>query len=299
MAITNNAAAGSQIRLLCMIDRVLNRRLGEAIPMADLIELLRPEMLPVSDGARKRLPAEVSFWAKEGLWKNESAGLSQQSPLASERNLPARVLRTLIDSEKTTPLLTGTRGQPLLMCVTSMLAQDKYTIRGSTPLTKEAVPLAVGPMINNKLAGEGRRNLNVSNEAEPFLDYSYFLGFTEPYLDGWVMDPTRAIEGVLDNLSLTAAMPIQTFLSQLAELLPMLDGGAYRQQVEPMISADNWQPLEKHMISAALSQALLRLELTMQLVFTTRSDDLDAMVLQAPDGSLRRISTVSPGGARK
>ncbi|ECN6036261.1 hypothetical protein AAO42_23240, partial [Salmonella enterica subsp. enterica serovar Montevideo] len=61
----------------------------------------------------------------------------------------------------------------------------------------------------------------------------------------------------------------------------------------------NWQPLEKHMISAALSQALLRLELTMQLVFTTRSDDLDAMVLQAPDGSLRRISTVSPGGARK
>ncbi|EBN9145142.1 hypothetical protein D2U68_24300, partial [Salmonella enterica] len=247
----------------------------------------------------KRLPAEVSFWAKEGLWKNESAGLSQQSPLSSERNLPARVLRTLIDSEKTTPLLTGTRGQPLLMCVTSMLAQDKYTIRGSTPLTKEAVPLAVGPMINNKLAGEGRRNLNVSNEAEPFLDYSYFLGFTEPYLDGWVMDPTRAIEGVLDNLSLTAAMPIQTFLSQLAELLPMLDGGAYRQQVEPMISADNWQPLEKHMISAALSQALLRLELTMQLVFTTRSDDLDAMVLQAPDGSLRRISTVSPGGARK
>lgn len=129
--------------------------------------------------------------------ENESAGLSQQSPLSSERNLPARVLRTLINSEKTTPLLTGTRGQPLLMCVTSMLAQEKYTLRGSTPLTKEAVPLAVGPMINNKLAGEGRRNLNVSNEAESFLNYAYFLGFTEPYLNGWVMDPTRAIEGIL------------------------------------------------------------------------------------------------------
>ena len=93
------------------------------------------------------------------------------------------------------------------------------------------------------------------------------------------MDPTRAIEGILDNLGLTAGMPIQEFLSQLAEFLPMLDGGAYRQQVEPMISADNWQPLEKHMISASLSQALLRLELTMQLVFSSRSDDLDAMVL--------------------
>ena len=92
MAITNNAAAGSQIRLLCMIDRVLNRRTGQAIPMVDLIELLRPEMLPVSDGARKRLPAEVSFWTKEGLWKNESAGLSQQSPLSSERNLPERAV---------------------------------------------------------------------------------------------------------------------------------------------------------------------------------------------------------------
>ncbi|HHO4032661.1 TPA: hypothetical protein ACRUYP_003762 [Escherichia coli] len=69
MAITNNAAAGSQIRLLCMIDRVLNRRTGQAIPMVDLIELLRPEMLPVSDGARKRLPAEVSFWTKKGCGK--------------------------------------------------------------------------------------------------------------------------------------------------------------------------------------------------------------------------------------
>jgi hypothetical protein len=86
------------------------------------------------------------------------------------------------------------------MSVTSVLAQDKYTLRGNGPLTKDAVPTAVGPMINDKMAGVGRRNLNTSNEAEPFLDYAYFLGFTEPYLDGWVMDPTRAIEGVLDNL---------------------------------------------------------------------------------------------------
>ena len=55
MAITNNAAAGSQIRLLCMIDRVLNRRTGQAIPMVDLIELLRPEMLREKPSARRSL----------------------------------------------------------------------------------------------------------------------------------------------------------------------------------------------------------------------------------------------------
>ncbi|EMJ3186384.1 TPA: hypothetical protein PXJ58_001944 [Yersinia enterocolitica] len=301
MAITNNAAAGSQIRLLCMIDRVLNRRSGKLISKIDLIDLLRPEVLPVSEGARKRLPGEVSFWAKEGLWKEEESCLSQQSPLSSERNLPARVLRTLIHSEKKIPLLTGTRGQPLLMCITSMLAQDKYTLRGGTPLTKEAVPVAVGPMINDKMAGVGRRNLNVSNEAEPFLDYAYFLGFTEPYLNGWVMDPTRAILGVLDVIPLTAGIPVQEFLSHLVEQLPMLDGGTYRQQVEPIIAASNWQSLENHLLSASLSQALIRLEQTMHLVLGSRSDDPDAMVLQSleENGTPRRISTLSPGEARK
>jgi len=299
VAITNNAAAGSQIRLLCMIDRVLNRRMGEPISKTALVDLLRPEMLPGSTGARKRLPVEISFWANEGLWKVEEAGLSQQSPLCSERDLPSRVLRTLINTEKTVPLLTGTRGQPFLMSVTSVLAQDKYTLRGNEPLTKDAVPTAVGPMINDKMAGVGRRNLNTSNEAEPFLDYAYFLGFTEPYLDGWVMDPTRAIEGVLDNLQLAPATPIQQFLDRLAEQLPMLDRGKYRELVEPLIIAENWQPLEGRIISASLSQALLRLELTMQLTFNTLSDDPDDWILQNTDGSQRRISTVSLGEARK
>lgn len=86
MAITNNAAAGSQIRLLCMIDRVLNRRLGEAIPMADLIELLRPEMLPVSDGARNAcLPKSLS---------GQKKGYGKMRALASvnSRHFPANVI---------------------------------------------------------------------------------------------------------------------------------------------------------------------------------------------------------------
>ncbi|AIR05919.1 hypothetical protein JT31_15235 [Cedecea neteri] len=299
MAITNNTGAGSQIRLLCMIDRVLNRRMGEPIAKTALVDLLRPEMLPGSTGARKRLPAEISFWAKEGLWKVEKAGLSQQSPLCSERDLPSRVLRTLISSVETEPLLSGTRGQPFLMSVTSVLAQDKYTLRGNEPLTKDAVPTAVGPMLHNQMAGVGWRYLNSTNEAEPFLDYAYFLGFTEPYLDGWVMDPTRAIEGVLDNLQLASATPIQQFLDRLAEHLPMLDRGKYRELVEPMIIAENWQPLEGRIISASLSQALLRLELTMQLTFNTLSDDPYDWILQDTNGSQRRISTVSVGEARK
>ncbi|MEX3004366.1 protein DpdG [Serratia fonticola] len=299
MAITNNAAAGSQIRLLCMIDRVLNRRMGKVISKVELVELLRPDMLTETDGAKKRLPAEVSFWAKEGLWKDEESGLSQQSALSNERNLPTRVLCALINTEKTMPLLSGTRGQPFLMCITSLLAQDKYTVRGNIILIKDTVPMAVGPMINDKMAGEGRRNLNVTNEADTFLDYAYFLGFVEPYLEGVVMDPTRAIEGVLDNMQHTDTVPVKIFLAQLTEQLPMLDGGAYRQQVEPMIMAENWQPLENHLISASLSQALVRLELTMQVILNVSSDDTNAMTLQCPDGSLRRISTVSPGEARK
>lgn len=296
MAIINNAHPGSQIRLICMIDRVLNRRGNKPILLDELESLLRPEALPQSDIGAERLRKNLDFWLEEGLWLKSEAGISPHSPLSNERNLPGRVLRTLMANEPKETLLEGMRGQPFLLGITALLAQNKYTFVGKSTLTKETVPGAVGLLLKDSINEGERRQINLSNEATTFLEYAFFLGFVEPFMEGYLVDPTRAIESVLDSVldnhsSLTAI----DFISRLAEVLPMLDGGSYRQQVEPLITADNWIPNEPLHLSASLSQALVRLELAMQLKFEIRADDHQAVLLFMPNGQTRRISTVSPG----
>lgn len=296
MAIINNASAGSQIRLICVIDRVLNRRGNKPILQDELENLLSPEALPGSLTGAARLPENLSFWLEEGLWLKSEGGISPHSPLANERNLPGRVLRTLIANEPKESLLEGTRGQPVLLSITALLAQNKYAFVGKSTLTKETVPGAVGQLLKDSVNEGERRQINLSNEATTFLEYAFFLGFVEPFMEGYLVDPTRAIESVLDSvLDNHSSLPAVDFISRLAEVLPMLDGGSYRQQVEPLITADNWTPNESLNLSASLSQALVRLELAMQLKFEIRADDHQAVLLFMPNGQTRRISTVSPG----
>lgn len=296
MSIINNASAGSQIRLICVIDRVLNRRGNKPILQDELENLLSPEALPGSRTGAARLPENLSFWLEEGLWLKSEGGISPHSPLANERNLPGRVLRTLIANEPKESLLEGTRGQPVLLSITALLAQNKYAFVGKSTLTKETVPGAVGQLLKDSVNEGERRQINLSNEATTFLEYAFFLGFVEPFMEGYLVDPTRAIESVLDSvLDNHSSLPAVDFISRLAEVLPMLDGGSYRQQVEPLITADNWTPNEPLHLSASLSQALVRLELAMQLKFEIRADDHQAVLLFMPNAQTRRISTVSPG----
>ncbi|EKW1654918.1 MULTISPECIES: protein DpdG [Enterobacteriaceae] len=296
MAIINNAQDGSQIRLLCIIDRFLNRRGDKFIMQEDLVEYLRPSALPNSATGADRLPDNLTFWLEEGLWKQTEAGISRKSPFSAESNLPSRVLRTLIDNCTDETLLNETRGQPFLLSVTSLLAQDKFTFVGKSILTKETVPGAVGAILKDSNNEGLRRQLNLSNEASTFLEFAFFLGFVEPFMDGYLVDPTRAIEGVLDRvLENRGSLPAIDFISRLAEVLPMIDGGSYRQKVEPLITADNWTPKEPLHLSASLSQALVRLELAMTLKYEIRADDHQALLLTGPDGKNRRISTVSLG----
>jgi hypothetical protein len=100
VAIINNAHPGSQIRLICTIDRVLNRRGGKPILHEDLVELLRPQALPQSDIGAERFRKNLDFWLEEGLWQQTEAGISRHTPLANERNLPSRVLRIITNEPK-------------------------------------------------------------------------------------------------------------------------------------------------------------------------------------------------------
>lgn len=293
MSIINNAGAGSQIRLLCLIDRVLNRRRQKPIARDDLIEQLRPEVLPDSANGKQRLPRNLDFWIEEGLWKSDASGISSKYVTANESDLPARVLRLLIENEKGN-LLTGLRGEQFLLGITALLLHDQFTFRGNSLLVREKVSPSVGPLLVDSNAGEDERRTINDSEDKELLSYGRFLGFLEPLLNGFILDPTRAITPVLPNVfNHDSHLPMKEFMVRLAECLPMLDGGRYRQEVGPLMDNIGAGHNERHQISKAVSHALIRLETSMVISFESLSDDKDALSLQKPDGSLRQVSSIT------
>ena len=293
MSIINNAHPGSLIRLVCLVDRVLNRRRKQkqkSISRQELIETCRPENLPRSDGAKKRFAENLDFWLDQGLWEGGEDSIASKDSKATEQNLPFRVLKLCISQSADQDILGGKRLEPLLRTISVLLAQDQLTFQGQQRGGQHlANPGDIAEAINSRSA----LSINESNEANTLKDWGIFLGFLEPFAGGVIVDPTRAIESFLQEIFVKKnSLPIRDLIVALADRLPMLDGGAYRKIVEPLLEEKGWQrPLENRM-SASLSHALLRMEKGLKFVLEQSSDDSRSMTLKTTDGGDRSVGTV-------
>lgn len=292
MSIINNAHPGSSIRLLCLIDRILDRRKARPIPRTELLELCRPDNLPGSKGAGERFEDNLNFWLKEGLWIEDESGILPVIFSSSKHSLPSQVLELLIlriQEKNDNDICEGNRIEPFFRTISCLLAQDKYTFYGKHQLMSGTNGNGA-EAVNTWLPSE--MSINVSNEASRLLEYGVFLGFLEPFENGYITDPTRAIESVLNRVfAQSKEMPIREFLQHLAKHLPMLDGGSYRQQIEPLMGEKGWEGPETHQISASLSHALCRLSNSLNIILESRSDDIGSMSLKIPGGD-RSVSMV-------
>lgn len=288
MSIINNAHPGSQIRILCLIDRVLCRKSPKAISEEDLLAICRPESLPKSDGAMKRFPENLNFWVREGLWEKDDNGIRNISTATSE-NLPSRVLKNCIQSVDNDLNFEGKKVEPFMLALTALLAQDKFSFYGGQRLFASGSG-NVAEVINGCIP----LRMNASNEAATLLEYGSFLGFFELVEKArYIVDPTRAIEAELDTLFHNKdLLPIRDFITGLANVLPMLDGGVYRDLVEPHLQTSGWQPTEEIRISASLSHALLRLEAGLRIVLDYNSDDQQSLALSPIEQANRLVSVI-------
>ena len=286
MSMVNNAHAGSSLVLLNLIDRVLIRR-GKPVARSELLEILRPDLLPKSENGAKRFEWNLDFWLEEGLWPQDGLGQISAPAGATEQNIAHRVLALLVDnlnSQSEQEILDGTRSEPFFRAMTCLLAQRRYVFMGGGTVSVSNVAEAV----NSWLSGRG---MNESNERSTFLAYGEFLGFLEPFDKGYIVDPTLAIEPYLEKVFVDSSpLPIRVFIERLAEYLPMLDGGRYRLLLEPLM--ESWQPDDTYEISAALSHALVRLESAFRLRLEKASDDSASMRLQLPNGVLRLVGEI-------
>ncbi|MEC5320690.1 protein DpdG [Brenneria populi subsp. brevivirga] len=285
MSIINNANPGSGLILLPMIERVLQSA-QEPLSQDTLLARYRPDNLPANDNAWGKLKENLSFWCSLGLWPMCDAMLL---PLEEDaRPLAHRLLACAIDACREKGVASGNECEPLWRVLSCLLILQQHSFGGQEPLS----PTIITNKVHKWLPGE---TINTNTE-KLVREFGRFLGFLELMPDGnYVTDPTRAIQCFLPEIfGNTRTLPAKIFMANMAEVMPMMDGGQFRNSVHDLMQQEkDWSAPEGDNICTSTSVALQRLEISKRIILTTGSDDEDAFSLHLPDGKIRRISQIT------
>ena len=159
-----------------------------------------------------------------------------------------------------------------------MLAQDIYMVDiGSHVAIQQFEQLQVRE--------EDRRILQNDVRWNGLRSWGRYLGFLWQG-NALMIDPTQALREDLPLIfSDTVTLSATDFMSRVAEVFPVLDGGRYRIEVESVLDSSNWRKPEREgLLSTSLSRALWRLDQGGELVLVKRADTKDGRVLQRAGG---------------
>lgn len=289
MSIINNAGSGSSILIVSTIDQYLIQHQDKNINLDLLKQHLRPDTLPKSEGAEERFKKNLEFWLKYGLWKIEGERIylakgDEQKPLEQ------RLLRIIIDYTKDeVSFFEGNDFEVFILYITCLIHQDRYSFVGGDRLNGGTYTTNIPQAIHQY--ADLKRVPNQSNESGHLIKWAEFLGFLEPDNDAYFLDPTRAILPYLKEIfAKKSVLSIQTFMDHLAIYLPMFGTGRFNQYIAQVVHTPQ---VQEHQMSAAVSHALLRLEMMNNINLVTQSDDVNALQLYLPQGmQLRTVSTI-------
>lgn len=278
MSIINNAHAGSQINLLCMIFRVIHRN-EKKLSVDEVTELCRPAQLPIGDTQEKRFPTNLKFWMKEShqLWAEDTDGkleLIKKIVSPTPDNIAEVVSEVLfsVDVQDVFANSSNDGIEQLFLSLSCILASEKFTYDSREAIDSRTL---------DKLFAECLPGVPIPNNSEkPVInEYGNFLGYLEPTKFGFYVDPTRAVSRTLPVIFADSSeLGASEFLKRLAACCPLLDGGVFREQVASRMS--KFISSDSQTVSKPLSLAIKRLSLAGILAVDVKSDDPDAYRLQ-------------------
>ena len=241
---------------------VVYKLLAQEGPMTvqQFVELCAPE----SCGDQSQVRMTLNTWVKLGLFgKAEDDKISfSKSVSKSEKTCEAlpRVARRLVlapDNNANLWAAESIGSADFTRSVAWLLAQDVYQHELHS-WDKQAQPLL------QKQFGAGATIVQNSTRWDGLKSWSQFLGFawSGKFPSGMlIIDPTEAVRDSLPNIfrgrpKITA----EQFINELAQSIPVLDSGDYRNAVESkMIEHGDWHPQPEGCVSTSLSRSILRL----------------------------------------
>ncbi|WP_341263315.1 protein DpdG [Morganella morganii] len=207
---------------------------------------------------------------------------------ADVRPLAHRLLACTIDACRENGVASGNECEPLWRVLSCLLSLQQHSLGGLEPLS----PTIITNKVHKWLPGE---TINTNTE-KLVREFGRFLGFLELMPDGnYVTDPTRAIQYFLPEIfDDTRTLPAKIFMANMAEVMPMMDGGQFRNSVHDVMQQEkDWVAPEGDNICTSTSVALQRLEISKRIILAIGSDDKDALSLHLPGGKIRQVSQIT------
>jgi len=260
------------------------QRAKKSLTRTDLLARVAPEGVAHKDGEMAR--QTLNRWLELGLFEesNESVRLAQPlEPSVSDEIAFLRAVqdaaRRCVLSEVNNPDLWAQRGAKaadLTRSLAWLLAQDVY---GFSFGNKE-----MGDLEAAQIADNDSRLMRNDTRQNGLKFWAHFLGFVrEP--GGGEIDPTCAIRESLNRcIAGGEGMPAADFIRNLADELPVLDGGRWRLAVEARLERQALPALAEGQLSTALSRALIQFNMEGLLIFENRADVGRSIVLTGRDG---------------
>lgn len=174
-----------------------------------------------------------------------------------------------------------------------ILAQDVYLLDSNT---KGLLNLE-----SKQLKDSAKQKIFQNERDLPALrEWMLYLGFARESMQ-WVVDPTEALREVLPEIFGSGReLTGPAFVERAASVLPVLDGGAYRTQVEEALKERSWPQPRVGCLSSSLSRAIQRLDREGVVTLANRSDTEGVVTLTGTSKrTWREVSHVALPSAKK
>jgi len=174
-----------------------------------------------------------------------------------------------------------------------MLAQDIYALDGNVKKLAE--------LEGAQIADSARQTIGKNDTRWNGLKaWMLYLGFARDGMQ-WVVDPTEALrDGLPDIFGSSRELTGPAFVKRAASVLPVLDGGAYRTQVEESLKERSWPQPRVGCLSSSLSRAIQRLDREGAVTLANRSDTEGVVTLTGTSKrTWREVSHVALPSAKK
>jgi hypothetical protein len=246
-------------------------------PRAKLESMCRPRV----NTDQSKMQATFATWRALGMFDGGDELVQLGSPFdaidpADIEALRTAVLELLLRPDNSPALLAtdlsketeASRASDFVRVASWALAQDPYRLASGNQERALDQASAQGLSL---FMGDGRW--------ASFQEWAYFVGLGVPTKYGFVVSPARAVREALSGERPRVALPankdvlLTTFLEDLARVIPVVDGGAYRVQIDDVLRAKG-HGIGSHQVSPSLSGALMQLHHEGEIELTDRPGDV-------------------------
>ncbi len=291
MSILNRESEGLPSILLTISSILVKEK---AISRDELLRICLPDSLSDSDNDKSsRFRGVLNRWTTLGIFEEDDGEKVKlavelkrgESPSSFLERLPTLCRRLPLDLNFGNPLwptdgrvseegtgLTADYCRGLSWC----LSQDIYTLPTSWVELEKLITEQMKP---------GRFVFLNDTRWAGLRDWARFFGFASGDDSNIFFDPTQAIRAELSGLMKPGEnLAASDFIENLVKKLPVLDGGAYRIEMEEALRPDKWTVPPVGYLSTSLSFALRRLQKLGVLGLATLADAESKFTLMRQGG---------------